>query len=387
MKKRLSSYWLCQISGWTAYCLLGTTLLIFAKRSAFIPGVVHLILLTPAVGILITHVMRSFLIKSKLLKLNVLKQSIFILLTTVFFAFIYSAIIESVLKIFQWTTLSTHRSFLFKIVKHSSYYFWILLIWNTVYFFYHYVTKSHLEEIERIRLENELQIQKLESEKTTTELLQQTIELKMQALRAQMNPHFIFNSLNSISRFILKNQRLEANDYLTKFSKLIRMILQNSAMPTVKLANELNTLQLYLDLECLRFDKKIMYEFQFDPDLDTELIEIPPLLLQPYIENAIWHGLMLKKEAGHLWIKIEQKGLYLVCTITDDGIGRKKATELKTASDATHRSMGINITSNRIALLNQSKQLRSDIKIIDLVSKDDSPAGTQVIINLPLYYD
>jgi LytS/YehU family sensor histidine kinase len=196
-------------------------------------------------------------------------------------------------------------------------------------------------------------------------LKQQKTELEMQVLRTQMNPHFIFNSLNSISRFILKNQRIEANDYLTKFSKLIRMILHNSAMPTVKLANELNVLQLYLELECLRFDKKIMYEFQCDPDLDAELIEIPPLLLQPYIENAIWHGLMQKKEEGHLWIKIEQKGQYLVCTITDNGIGRKMADELKNVSVTKSKSMGMNTTSSRIALLNQSKQSRSDVKIID----------------------
>jgi sensor histidine kinase YesM len=243
--------------------------------------------------------------------------------------------------------------------------------------------EKHLREL----AENELQIQKLETEKTKTELLQQAAELKMQALQAQMNPHFIFNSLNSISRFILKNQRIEANDYLTKFSRLIRLTLQNSAMSTVKLKNELNILQLYLELECLRFGKKIMYEFQYDPDLETELIEIPPLLLQPYIENAIWHGLMLKKEEGHLGIKIEQLEQYLVCTITDDGIGRKKAAELKNTAAATHKSMGMNITANRIALLNQSKQLRSDVQIIDLVLEDGSPGGTQVIINLPLYYD
>jgi len=223
--------------------------------------------------------------------------------------------------------------------------------------------------------------------KKEAELKRQKIDLEMQALRAQMNPHFIFNSLNSISRFILKNQRVEANDYLTKFSKLIRMTLQHSAMTTIKLANELSMLQLYLELECLRFNKKIAYEFQCDPNLDSELIEIPPLLLQPYVENAIWHGLMLKKEDGHLWINIKQEEKYLVCSITDDGIGRKKAAELKNATAATHKSIGMNITASRIALLNQSKQLKSDVKIVDLVLEDGTPGGTQVIINLPLIYD
>jgi sensor histidine kinase YesM len=377
MKKKLSPYWWCQIGGWGAYCLLGIALALFAKRSAFIPSFIPILFLIPALGIPITHVMRSFLIKSKLLQLNVLKQSIFILLTTVFFAFIYSVIIVSALKVFQWGKFSTGYSFLKEIVEQSSYYFWVLLIWNTVYFFYHYVKKSHREEIERIRLENELQLQKLESKK-------QLADLEMQALRAQMSPHFIFNSLNSISRFILKNQRIEANDYLTKFSRLIRLVLHNSAMPTVKLANELNNLQLYVELECLRFDKKIVYEFQCDPDLDIELIEIPPLLLQPYIENAIWHGLMLKKEEGHLWIRIEQKEQYLVCSVTDDGIGRKKAAELKNASAITHKSIGMNITAKRIAMIQKMDGENKSVEIRDLVDKNGCAAGTEVVLRIPV---
>ena len=384
MKKGLSAYWWCQIVGWSIFIVLP---LLRIPKSAhdYIWDFVLLYFLMALIGMFISHLMRLFIVKTRILQSNFFRQMVYILLTTLFFAFIYALLFVACVGVLHWW-----REMFARYIQENG--ITLLLVastvgscfplggWNAIYFVYHHIRKSQKEQIEKIHLENELQLQKLESEK-------QLAELEMQALRAQMNPHFIFNSLNSISRFILKNQRIEANDYLTKFSKLIRMILQNSSMPTVKLANELNILQLYLELECLRFDKKIMYEFQCDPDLDAELIKIPPLLLQPYIENAIWHGLMLKKEEGHLWIKIKQEEKYLVCSVIDDGIGRRKSAEMKNTSTTTHKSMGMNITSNRIALLNQSEQLRSDIKIIDLVLGDGRPGGTHVIINLPLIHD
>src|SRR6476619_5515336 len=163
--------------------------------------------------------------------------------------------------------------------------------------------------------------------------------MEMQALRAQMNPHFIFNSLNSINRFILQNNKAEATEYLTKFSKLIRMILNCSANATVSLAEDLEALQLYLELECLRFDNEFIYKITCDPELDTDFIRVPPMLLQPFVENAIWHGLMNKEGEGHLWININQEDSALICTITDDGIGRKKAAELTGKSGIKHKSM------------------------------------------------
>jgi len=342
-------------------------------------------LLSLYVGIFVavfgTHLIRAFIIKMKLLELHVAWQIVYIFFSSILFALVYSVFIAWLIDIFQWQNKSVSQYNLKdQLIVQTYTDIFILALWNLIYFAYHYIEKSYRHQIDKIRLESKLKVQQLES-------IKQLAEFEMQALRAQMNPHFIFNSLNSISRFILKNQKTEANDYLTKFSKLIRMTLQNSELPTVKLKNELNMLQLYLELECLRFDKKIMYEFQCDPDLDTELIEIPPLLLQPYVENAIHHGLMLKKERGHLWIEIKQKEQYLVCSITDDGIGRKKAAELKNATAATHKSMSMNITASRIALLNQSKQFKSGVKIVDLVLEDGSPGGTQVIINLPLMYN
>jgi hypothetical protein len=154
-------------------------------------------------------------------------------------------------------------------------------------------------------------------------------EMEMQALRAQMNPHFIFNCLNSINGFILENDPDAASDYLTKFSRLIRLILQNSNAPTVTLENELEALELYLEMEALRFENKFTFLIHCAEEVDAKYVDIPPLLIQPYVENAIWHGLLHKEGLGNITIHLQQAGDVLLCTIEDDGIGRKRAAELK----------------------------------------------------------
>jgi hypothetical protein len=231
--------------------------------------------------------------------------------------------------------------------------------------------------------ENELQLQKFESERTKSEFQQKTTALEMQALRAQMNPHFIFNSLNSINRFILQNNKLQASEYLTKFSRLVRLILQNSQTTLTSLESELEALQLYLELEALRFDHHFDYKINVEEDLDVSTLKLPPLLIQPYVENAIWHGLMHKEEKGHLHIGISQNDDMLLCKIADDGIGRKRAAERRSKSAATHKSMGMQITANRIAMLHQEKH-DSFISINDLVLPDGNAGGTEVILKIPV---
>ncbi len=238
--------------------------------------------------------------------------------------------------------------------------------------------------IEKQRLENELKLQKLESEKTKVEFQQQTTELEMQALRAQMNPHFIFNSLNSINRFILQNDKAKASEYLTKFSRLVRLILQNSQAALIPLESELEALKLYLELEAVRFDNQFKYKVSVDEELDMEVLKVPPLIIQPYAENAIWHGLMHKEEKGHLEIEVYQCDEVLCCKITDDGVGRQKASELKSKSASTHKSMGMRITADRIAMLQQKKQIDTTIKITDLVLPDGSAGGTEVLLKIPV---
>ncbi len=236
-------------------------------------------------------------------------------------------------------------------------------------------------------VEKELTLQKLESERAKIELQQQATDLEMQALRAQMNPHFIFNSLNSINRFILQNNKTQASEYLTKFSRLIRLILQNSQSSLIPLESELEALQLYLELEAVRFNHHFEFKIVMEDDLDVSVLKVPPLIIQPYAENAIWHGLMHKEEKGHLQIELYEEKDMLCCKIADDGVGRKKAAELKSKSASTHKSMGMQITANRIAMLQKENLSATQIKITDLILPDGTAGGTEVLLKIPVYYD
>jgi len=238
---------------------------------------------------------------------------------------------------------------------------------------------------EKQKFVHELELQNLENEKTKAELQQQATELEMQALRAQMNPHFIFNSLNSINMFILENNKLRASEYLSKFSRLVRLILQNSQESFIPLEKELEALQLYLELESVRFDQKFEYKIIIADSIDTTMLKVPPLIIQPYAENAIWHGLMHKEEKGHLEIEVYGEDEILFYKITDDGIGRKEAAELKSKSASTQKSMGMRITADRIAMLQHRNE--TSITITDLVLADGNPGGTEVLIKIPIVYD
>jgi tetratricopeptide (TPR) repeat protein len=236
---------------------------------------------------------------------------------------------------------------------------------------------------EKLKLKHELELQKLDSERIKAEFQQQATDLEMQALRAQMNPHFIFNSLNSINRFILKKQSSEATEYLTKFSRLIRMILNSSVSASVSLAEDLEALQLYIELERLRCEEKFSFKIECDPDVDADFIQVAPMLLQPFVENAIWHGLMSKESEGHLWVNINQADSTLICTITDDGIGRKKAAEFKNKS-GKHKSMGMKITESRIAMMQKMNGENKSVEIRDLVDAEGNAAGTEVVLKIPV---
>lgn len=238
---------------------------------------------------------------------------------------------------------------------------------------------------EKQKLEHQLEVQRLESEKTKASLQQQATELEMQALRAQMNPHFIFNSLNSINHFILQNNKQEASEYLTKFSRLTRLILQNSQAELVTLQTEIESLELYLQLEALRFDHHFAYSISLPEKTNIAGIKLPPLILQPYVENAIWHGLMPKAEKGLLTIKFLEKQPWLYCKISDNGVGRKQADKRKQLSSSTHKSMGLEITAHRLANM-QGAMGKPSVTINDLVEPDGTPAGTEVILKLPLLY-
>ena len=210
-------------------------------------------------------------------------------------------------------------------------------------------------------------------------------ETEMTALRAQMNPHFIFNCLNSIKLYTLENDSQTASEYLTKFSQLIRLVLENSRSEKVTLQKELETLKLYIELEAMRFKNKVNYKINVVPHIDQQYIEIPPLLLQPYVENAIWHGLMHKEEGGNILIEISQPEEYLLhIEITDDGIGREMAREHKSKSATRQKSFGLKMTSERLEAINHIYKTNTEVKIVDLVDAHGNAAGTKVIIEIPL---
>ena len=210
-------------------------------------------------------------------------------------------------------------------------------------------------------------------------------ETEMIALRAQMNPHFIFNCLNSIKLYTLENDSQTASEYLTKFSQLIRLVLENSRSEKVTLQKELETLKLYIELEAMRFKDKVQYKINVVPHIDQQYIEIPPLLLQPYVENAIWHGLMHKPEGGNITIDIAQPEEYLLhIEISDDGIGREMAGQHKSKSATRQKSFGLKMTSERLDAINHIYKTKTAIKIVDLVDADGNAAGTKVIIEIPL---
>jgi len=210
-------------------------------------------------------------------------------------------------------------------------------------------------------------------------------KIELKALRSQMNPHFIFNSLNSIQHYIFNNKSDEAIKYLNKFARLVRIILNNSDKPTVTVEEDLEALKLYLELEQMRFEGKFDYEISVDNTVDTDYDIMPPLLMQPYVENAILHGLNPKNEKGLLKIHLSYKNNFLICTITDDGIGREKASQIKrTMPGQKHKSLGMKITEDRLRILNEINKSELSVTITDLKDEYLNSLGTKVELYVPL---
>lgn len=204
--------------------------------------------------------------------------------------------------------------------------------------------------------------------------------IALQSLRREMNPHFIFNSLNSVNQYIAQNNELEANKYLSSYSKLMRNMMENSNKDFTSLSTELEQLKEYLDLESLRFRDKFDYRIDIDDLLDTDSIYVPNMLIQPQLENAIWHGLRYKEEKGLLTLSIHTAENELLVTIDDNGIGRKRSQELKTKNQKEHKSRGLTNTNERISLLNSLYHTHISMEIRDKEGEN----GVTVVFRFPL---
>lgn len=210
-------------------------------------------------------------------------------------------------------------------------------------------------------------------------------KIELKALRTQMNPHFVFNSLNSIQHYIVNSKSEEAIKYLSKFARLIRMILNNSDKPTVTVGEDLESLKLYIELEKMRFEDKFEYVIEVDDSVELDYDIMPPMLMQPYVENAILHGLNPKPEKGKLEIRLRSENNFLICTISDNGIGREKSSEIKHAgAGKSHRSLGMKITEERLKILNEINASQLSVVITDIKTSDGMAAGTKVELFIPL---
>lgn len=220
----------------------------------------------------------------------------------------------------------------------------------------------------------------LQQQKIKNDLTQEIQNAEMKTLRSQMNPHFMFNTLNSINSYIIQNKSNEASKYITMFSKLVRNILDNSKHAEITLEKEIQALKLYMQLEAVRLDNKFDYSINIADNVDEETVKIPPLILQPFVENAIWHGLHNKKEHGNLKINISSETeTILNIQIIDNGVGRK-ATSMIKKQQTNHKSYGIEITVSRLKMLNEE----NTVELIDLYDNKGIPNGTQV--NLKIYF-
>ncbi|MGZ4156460.1 MAG: ligand-binding sensor domain-containing protein [Bacteroidia bacterium] len=224
-------------------------------------------------------------------------------------------------------------------------------------------------------------VKRTEEEKT---LLNKKIsEVELKAIRAQMNPHFIFNSINSIQHYILINDSDMAYRYLSKFSKLISNVLENSKHEVITLHKEIETIELYVELEKLRFENKFDHQIIVDPSIDILSYGISPLLIQPYVENAIWHGLMHKQAKGLLTIRFAEETKLIRCTIEDNGVGRAFSEELKKNKTSAHRSLALSLNKERLEIIGHLFQNKLQVIITDLTDENNMPCGTRVEVEIP----
>jgi LytS/YehU family sensor histidine kinase len=270
-----------------------------------------------------------------------------------------------------------------------------------------YDTKNISDQVEELSKENEVTKDKLERNKViwiislalfgVLVLLiyilyrqrmlkneKKILTLEQEVLRSQMNPHFVFNSLNSIKHFIISNEKESAVHYLNKFAKLIRKILEVSMVKEVTLEEEIETMKLYMSIENIRMSNEIQFNVKTTSDLDLQSIKIPSLILQPFLENSIWHGLSSKEGVKIIDLLIHQKTPdFIDITIIDNGIGRKKALEIKDSKSLNRKSVGVSLSMNRLENYTRTFTNTHSLQFIDL-EKEGKPVGTKVELKIPL---
>lgn len=225
---------------------------------------------------------------------------------------------------------------------------------------------------------------KLKDKRRISEMNRKISEITQANLRQQMNPHFIFNTLNSIQYYMYQHDKIATNNYLTKFSSLMRKVLDNSQHTSVPLSDELSALNLYLELETIRFRDKFDYTITIDEEIDPLLYKVPTMLIQPYVENSITHGLIPMEGKGKVVIDLKLRNDSILCTIEDNGIGREASKEKNKAREGNHNSLGTRITESRLDLVNELYGTSLCVEYTDLKNESGEPTGTRVEIHIPI---
>ena len=363
----MSLYWKCQLAGWVLIYTYSTFLGLLNKIP--LKNMIPLYLIFIVLGILLSHLMKSIMDQSQILQKKIFYQMSWILISTIIlsslFTFTTAFIIASInSRNFFYALLHPNRSLIREIFIYIGSYGVVFLVWNLLYFAYHYFQKAKKEERLKFNREREL------------------LEMEAKALRAQMNPHFIFNCLNSIKSLIQQNENEKSVTYLTTFSKLIRNLLNNADKKEISLFDEIETCKLYLQLEAMRFDAKFSYAVNVDDIIDLKSIQVPALIIQPFIENAIWHGIVPRNTGGRLLLNVLRKDGVIEIIIDDDGIGREASQQNNSASGLVHQSKGVNLTQTRLELNNLLQQKQAGLEVIDKRGENGMATGTTIIIKI-----
>jgi sensor histidine kinase YesM len=368
MITKFSTYWKCQLIGWTVFAVTTYVfnIIIYGDLVGYFFKAVVLFLS----GLSISHLLKLTIRRTGILKRKFVLQIIYLAILTVIFSVVSTYVwMIGLVKTRLWDVHALEKVHP-NISSYQIYFYYLFVVllilsaWVLIYFLIHYVKGIRREE--QLKVQYKLQI----------------IELEAKALRAQMNPHFIFNCMNSIKSLIQKSEHEKAIDYLTTFSKLIRTVLQNSDKREITLSDELETCRLYMQLEGMRFANKISYRFDIQDTLDLKSIMVPALIIQPFIENAIWHGVMPKGEGGSITVTVDKTDHTIHCIVDDDGIGREMSKQNKFRGDTpTHESKGVHLTQARLELDNLLNERKASLEIVD--KKDDSGMqyGTTVILS------
>ena len=259
--------------------------------------------------------------------------------------------------------------------------FWLkpLFLFGFGFVFFGLIYTFYKLQILKLEKRNQLLLEKVNLEKNLN-------QSKLKAIKSQMNPHFFYNALNTIQSFILSNEKKQAVSYLSKFSNLTRTILEMTEKETISIAEEVKTLSLYLDIEKARFEEDFNYHILVDDEIDAENIKIPTMLLQPYVENAVKHGLLHKQGEKAVTIHFQKETEHIKISIDDNGIGRQKSTELNAIKNKNHNSFATEAMQNRVNLLNQYNQKNISIQYIDKTNLNNQPTGTSVVFEIPITY-